>query len=69
MMRAVSLNLHIYPVRTEMTDPSLHVFNTDKDESKGNIVQETLSQSFSTDEDESKGIIVKETLLQSCSTE
>ena len=58
MMRDDDLNLHGYPVRTEMTAPSLHIYSTDKDESKGIIVQKTLLQSFSTDENESKGIIV-----------
>ena len=67
MMRADALNLHVYPVRTEITDLSLHVYSTDEDESKGIIIHKILSQSCSTDEDESKGIIVNKNLLQSCS--
>ena len=63
MMRSDALNSHCYPVRTEMTDPPLHVCSTDKDESKGIIVHEILSQSFDTDEDESKGIIMNKNLL------
>ena len=31
MMRSDALNLHVYPVRTEMTAPSLHVCSTDED--------------------------------------
>ena len=67
MMRADDINSHVYPVRTEMTAPSLHVCSTDEDESKGIIVHKTLSQNCSTDEDESKHSIVKKTLLQNCS--
>ena len=69
MMRSDALNLHVYPVRTKMTDPSSNICYTAKDESKGIIVQKTLSQSCSTDKDESKGIIVKKTLSQICSTD
>ena len=68
-MRDDALNSHSYPVRTEMTAPTLHVYSTDEDESKGIVVQKTLSQSCSTDEDESKGITVNETLSHSCSTD
>ena len=52
MMRSDALNSYVYPVRTEMTAPPLHVCSTDKDESKGIIVHKTLSQSCSTEEDE-----------------
>ena len=68
-MRADALNSHVYPVRTEMTALSLHIYSKDEDKWKGIIVHETLSQSCSTDGDESKRIIVNETLLQKCSTE
>ena len=66
MMRADALNLHVYPVRTEMTAPSSHVFSTDKEKSKLIIVHETLLQSCSMNEGESKRNIVNETLLQDC---
>ena len=52
MMRSDALNSYVYPVRTKMTALSLHVYSTNEDESKGIIVNETLSQSYSTDEDE-----------------
>ena len=68
MMRSDALNLHGYPVRTEMTAPSLHVCSTDEDESEGIIVHKTLLHICSTDEEESKGIIVNKNLLQRCST-
>ena len=50
-MRADAFNLHIYPVRTEITDKSLQVYSKDEDESNDIIVHKTLSQSCSTDED------------------
>ena len=68
-MRDDALNLHVYPVKTEMTAPYLHICSTDENESKGIIVHKTLLQICSTDEDESKRIIVNETLLQNCSME
>ena len=52
MMIADFLNSHVYPVRTEMTALSSHVYSTEKDESKGIITHKTLSQSCSLDEDE-----------------
>ena len=67
MMISDSLNSHGYPVRTETTDPTLHVCSTDEDESKFFIVHKNLSQSCYTDEDKSKRIIVNKTLSQSCS--
>ena len=69
MMRSDALNLHVYPVRTKMTDLSSNICYTAKDESKGIIVQKILSQSCSTDEDESKGIIFNANLSQNFSTE
>ena len=69
MMRFNALDLHVYPVRTEMTTPSSHVCSMDEDESKGIIMHKTLSQNCSTDEDKSKGIIVNKTLSRSCSTD
>ena len=42
-------NSHGYPVRTEITALSSYICSTDKDESKGIIVNETLFQSCSTD--------------------
>ena len=68
-MRSDALNLHGYPVRTEMTAPSLHVCSTDEDESEGIIVHETLLEIFSTDEEESKGIIVNKNLSHIYSTD
>ena len=58
MMSADALNLNGYPVRTEMTAPTSHVFYTDESKLKEFLVNKTLSQSCSTDEEESKGIIV-----------
>ena len=52
IMRADALNLHVYPVRTERTNPSSHVYFTDEDESKGIIVNENLSQTCSMEDDE-----------------
>ena len=69
MMRSDALNLHGYPVRTEMTALTSQVFSTEEDKSKGIIVHKTLSQSCSREEEESKGIIVNKTLSQSCSTD
>ena len=68
MMISDALNLHVYPVRTEMTAmkyiPISHVCSTDKSELNDFLADETLSQICSTDEYESEGIIVGE-----CSTE
>ena len=69
MMRADALNLHDYPVRTEMTAPSSHVCSTDEDESEGIIVHETLSQNCSTDKDESKRSITNKKLSQNYSAD
>ena len=67
MMRADSLNLHVYPVRTEMNDTqhilTSHVYYKDEIKLKEFLVDKTLLQLCSTDEDESKSIIVDE-----CST-
>ena len=53
MMRADTFNLHIYPVRTEITStqyiPILQVFSSDQIESKGIITDENLSQVCSKD--------------------
>ena len=55
MMRSDELNLHVYPVRTEMTNTKQilvsHVFSTDDSEIQEFLVNKTLSQIFSTDED------------------
>ena len=68
MMRSDALNLHIYPVRTEITATkqitTLHVYSSYKSELKEFLVEENLSQICSTNEEKSKGIIVNE-----CSTE
>ena len=62
MTRAHVLNLHVYPLRTEMTStkqiPTSQVCSTDKSKLKELLVDETLLQIFSTNEDESKGTIV-----------
>ena len=68
MIRADALNSHVYPVRTEMTDPSSHVCSTDESELKEFLINKNLSQSFSTDKDESKGIIVKKILQRKANT-
>ena len=64
MMRDDAFNSYVYPVRTEMTAPSSHIYSMEESELKKFLVNKTLSQSCSTDEDEPKGIIVDE-----CSTE
>ena len=62
MLRADALNLHVYPVRTEMTATKhilvSHVCSTDDSKLKGFLVDKTLLRNCSTDQDESKGIIV-----------
>ena len=61
MMRYDALNSDNYPIRTEITGakhiPILHVCYMDNIESKGFLVDETLSQVCSTDEEDSKIII------------
>ena len=68
MMRADSLNSHVYHVRMEMAStkqiPILHVFSTYKSELKEFLFNETILRICSTDESKSKGIIFNE-----CSTE
>ena len=63
-MRADSLNLYGYPLRTEMTAmkqiPTSHICSTDESELKELPVDKTLYKIYSTDEDKSKGIIFKE---------
>ena len=63
-MRADALNLHVYPLRTEMTAtkqiPISRVCSTNKSKLKGFLVDETLSGNCSKDEEETKGIIVNE---------
>ena len=67
MMRADSLNSHVYPVRTEMTATkqilSSHICSTDESKLNEFLVNKTLSQICSIDKDESKGITVND-----CST-
>ena len=62
MMRADVLNLHVYPIRIEMTGtkqiPTSHVCSTDDSKLKEFIVDKTLSYICSTDKDKSKGIII-----------
>ena len=68
MVRYDVLNLHVYPVITEMTATkhitTSHVCSTDESELKEFLVDETLSHICSMDKYKSKGIIVDE-----CSTE
>ena len=67
MIIADALNLHIYPVITDMTDtkqiPILRVCSTEKIVSKEFLVEETLSQVCFKNEDESEGIIVDESSM------
>ena len=73
MMRADALNLHVYPVRMEMTGmkqiPVSHVCLTDKSESEEFLVEKTLSQVCSTVEDESKSIIDDEIYTEESESE
>ena len=64
MIRADAFNSHVYPVRTEMTVPSLYVYYMDESELKEFLVNENVSQNCSTDKGKPKGIIADE-----CSTE
>ena len=63
-MRDDSLNLHVYPVRLEMTSTNqimiLHNCSTDEIELEELLFDKTLLQVCFTDEDRSKGIIVDE---------
>ena len=73
MMRADSLNLHVYPVIMEMDDmkhiPISRVCSTDESESEELIVDRTLSQVCSTDKDESKIIIIDESFTEESESE
>ena len=69
MSRADGPNSHVYPVITEMTDLSSHIFSTNKDKSKGIIVHKTLPQNCSTDEEKSKHSIINKTSSQNCSAD
>ena len=73
MMRADALDSHVYPVRTEMTGTKqifiLHVWSTNKRESKEFLLDEHLSQVCSTDEDESRGITVDESSAEESKSE
>ena len=64
MMRADALNLHVYPVRMEMTDmqhiPISHVCDVDDSKSKEILVDGNLFQVCSTEEGESESVIVDE---------
>ena len=44
MIRADALNLHVYPVRTEMTVPSSYVYSMDESELKEFLFDKTLTQ-------------------------
>ena len=67
MMRYDTFNLHIDPVRTEITGtqqiPISHVCDSDERKSKGIIVDKTILQVCSTEESESLGVIVDESSL------
>ena len=64
IMRADALNLHIYPVITEMNNTqqilTLHVCSTNESESEEFLVDKTLSQVCYTDKEKSKYIIANE---------
>ena len=53
MMRSDTFNLHVDPIRTEMTGtqkiPTSHVCDLDESESKGIIAEKNLSQACFTD--------------------
>ena len=61
-MRADALNLHVYPVRTEMNAtkqiPTSHVYSKDDSKLKEFLVDKALSQICYTDKDKSKSIVV-----------
>ena len=67
-MRADAFNLHVVPVRTEMTGtqniPISHVCDLEERESKGIIADENLSQVFSIDKSESESFIVDESSME-----
>ena len=72
-MRADALNLHVYPVRTELTGTEqisiLHVCSTYEIKSEEFLVGKTLSQICSTDEKKQKNIIGDEINLEESKSE
>ena len=68
MVRADSLNLHVDPVRTEMTGGQQilisYVFDSDESESKEILADENLSQVCSTDKYGSENVIVDESSME-----
>ena len=67
MMRDDALNLHVDPVRTEITGtqqiPILQVCSSGKSESKRILADENVSQACSTDESEQESVIVDESYM------
>ena len=73
MMRADAFNLHVDPVRTEITGtqqiPILHVCDLGKSKSKGITSDETLLQVFYTDKSKSESVIVDEIYTEESESE
>ena len=68
MTRSDVLNLHVYPVRTEMTVtqkiPISHVYSNTESELKEFLVDGTILQICSTNENESKSIIIDKCFMK-----
>ena len=68
MMRADSLNVHVYPVIREMTDmkqiPTLQIYSKDGSKLKESLVDKTWLQIYYTNVEESIGIIVYECYME-----
>ena len=67
-MRNDTFNLHIDPVRTEMTSTQRitisHVCSSNDSKTKGIITDENLSQVYSTEKSESEGVFVNESYTE-----
>ena len=73
MTRSYAFNLHINPVRTEMTDtqqiPISHVFSSDESQPEGIIAEEKLLQVCSTDKIKPEIVIVNESSTKGSGSE
>ena len=69
MMRSDEFNRHVHGSNTRNIAPSLNVMVTNEDETEGNIVHKTLSESISKDDSESECKIMHKTLLQNNSVD
>ena len=72
-MRSDAFNLHVDPVITILTCaqhiPIYHIFDSDKSEPKGIIVDKNLFQVYSKDESEPESVIVNESSTEDSKSE